>query len=85
MIISSFWGIVFYVRNSILLGLTTKKDTTHLVAGPSAFYLSLYSGTGPSNAQVAMTAFSVVSMETGRLLVLVAVIMIVVAQIRTKG
>ncbi|CAJ1452018.1 unnamed protein product, partial [Effrenium voratum] len=34
------------------------------VAGPSAFYLSLYSGTGPSNAQVAMTAFSVVSMET---------------------
>ena len=25
MIVSSFWGIVFYIRNIILLALTTKK------------------------------------------------------------
>ena len=29
-IISSFWGIVFYIRNIILLGLTTKKNITHM-------------------------------------------------------
>ena len=29
-IISSFWGIVFYIRNIILLGLTTKKNTAHM-------------------------------------------------------
>ena len=27
---SSFWGIVFYVRNIILLGLTTKTITTQM-------------------------------------------------------
>ena len=29
-IMSSFWGIVFYIRNNISLGLTTKKNTTHM-------------------------------------------------------
>ena len=38
-IISSFWGIVFYIRNIILLGLTTKKTllmwhTWHTGLGP---------------------------------------------------
>ena len=33
---SSFWGIVFYIRNIILLGLTT-KNTTHL--GKTAGFL----------------------------------------------
>ena len=32
-ILSSFWGIVSYIRNIILLGSTTKKNTTHLAAG----------------------------------------------------
>ena len=27
---SSFWGIVLYIRNIILLGLTTQKNATHL-------------------------------------------------------
>ena len=38
---SSFWGIVFYIRNVILLGSTTKYNTTQMpktstasVAGP---------------------------------------------------
>ena len=29
-IIPSFWGIVFYIRNIILLGLTTKKNVTQV-------------------------------------------------------
>ena len=27
---SSFWGIVFYIRNIILLGLTTKKNAAQV-------------------------------------------------------
>lgn len=34
------------------------------VVGPTAMYLSLYVGTGPIDAQLAMTAFSVVSLDT---------------------
>ena len=33
-IISSFWGIVFYIRNIILLGSTTKKRLLRCVSGP---------------------------------------------------
>ena len=29
-ILSSFWSIVFYIRNITLLGLTTTKKATHL-------------------------------------------------------
>ena len=29
-ILSSFWGIVFYIRNRTLLGSTTKKNATQV-------------------------------------------------------
>ena len=30
-ILSSFWGIVFYIRKNILLGSTTKKSATQMI------------------------------------------------------
>ena len=37
--ISSFWGIVLYKGNIILLGLTTKKNATHVsLAGAQFFF-----------------------------------------------
>ena len=33
-IVSSFWGIVFYIRNIILLGSTTKKRCSYVPPSP---------------------------------------------------
>ena len=47
-IISSFWGIVSYIRNIILLGSTSNKNATHLKGFPSksVSVFALVSGEG---------------------------------------